>query len=336
MSIVNNTQVVDRTSAINIIPFKPSLIGALSLFREKTVGTDSITFDVKDNALFVLEDHLRNTDGKNALNPEEYDIHTLAIPHYPVETTITRNQLSGLRGFGKETENAIEGAVASELVRHGEMQDNHYEYLQAMMVCQGVISTTYYGDIDMETEFGVTRTPVNIDMSAGTDMAAQLRAAIKVSKDGLTSGGRTSGFVVLAGVTWFDTFMAQDTIAANTLLKGDSPLRNELGSIGNGYSMYRFGNIDIVLYDDTFSTKVGGTIQPLADDKAVLIPRTVLGSSFFAPVSKLSGINAQGAKRFASSYRDPKDRFVEMESEQNTLVVMEQIAAVVELTFTTV
>lgn len=332
MSILNNTQVVDRTAAINFIPFKPSLIGGLSLFREKTVGSDSITFDVKDNALFVLEDHLRNTDGKNALNPEEYDIHTLAIPHYPVETTITRNQLAGLRSFGKDTETAIEAAVATELVRHGEIQDNHYEFLQAQMVCNGIIATTFYGDIDMEAEFGVTRTPVAFDFTAGVDLAAQLRAVQKTSKDALSGGGRVNGWIVLAGVTWFNTFMAHDTLAANTLLQGDSPLRAELGTIGNGYSMYRYGNVDIVLYDDVFSTKAGGSIQPLADEKAVLIPRTALGSAFFAPVSKLSGINAQGAKRFASSYRDPKDRFVEMESEQNTLVVMEQIAAVVELT----
>lgn len=332
MTIVNNTQVVDRTTAINIIPFKPSLIGALSLFREKTVGTDSITFDVKDNALFVLEDHLRNTDGKNTLNPEDYDIHTLAIPHYPVETSITRNQLSGLRGFGTDSETAIEAAVATELVRHGEIQDNHYEYLQSLMVCQGVISTSFYGNIDMESEFGVTRTPVAIDFTDGLDMAAQFRAVQKTAKDGLTNGGRVSGWVILAGVTWFNRLMAQDTMSANTLLKGDSPLRNEIGTVGNGYSMYRYGNIDIILYDDVFTTKAGVSVQPLDDAKAVMIPRTVLGSSFFAPVSKLSGINAQGAKRFASSYRDPKDRFVEMESEQNTLVIMEQIGAVVEMT----
>lgn len=333
MAIVNNTQVVDRTAAINIVPFKPSLIGSLSFFREKTVGTDSITFDVRDNSLFVLEDHLRNTEGKNALNPEDYNIHTLAIPHYPVETSITRNQLSGLRGFGKETEDAIEGAVADELVRHGEIQDNHYEYLQAMMVCQGVISTTYYGDIDMEAEFEITRTPVPFDFTAGlTNLDAQFRAAQQVSKAGLTNGGRVNGWVVLAGVTWFNEFVGHDSITSSTLLKGDSPLRNELGLVGNGYSIYRFGNIDIILYDDVFTTKAGATVQPLPDNEARLIPRTALGSAFFAPVSKLSGINASGAKRFASSYRDPKDRYVEMESEQNTLVVMEQIASVIELT----
>ena len=332
MTILNNVQVVDRTKAISVIPFKPSLIGALNLFRSETVASDAITFDVKDNSLFVLADHLRNTDGKNALDPTQFDIHTMAIPHYPIETTISRNKLAGLRGFGKETEDAIESAVSGELERHGEMHDNHYEYLQALMVCQGKIDTTYFGSIDMESEFGVTRSAQAFDFSDTAFMDAQLRAAQATAKKGLTNGGRVQGWVLLAGVTWFNSFVDHASVINGSQLVGDSPLRNQLGEVAGGYSMYRFGNVDVVLYDDTFTTKDGTTVQPLGDAEARLLPRTTLGSSFFGPVSKLSGIGAQGAKRFASSYRDPKDRYVEIESEQNTLVVMEQIGAVVELT----
>lgn len=332
MAIINNTQYVDRTGAITQIPFKPSLIGSLGLFREETVGADAITFDVKDNSLFVLADKVRNTDGKNALDPEQFDIHTLAIPHYPVETTISRNRLAGLRGFGSETEQAVEAEVAKELVRHAEIHDNHYEYLQALMVCQGKIDTTYYGSLDMATEFGVTRPTLAMDFAdAQVDLHAKVREAQQKAKKGIKNGGRINGYVILAGVTWFNSFVGHPQVVESTMLVGDSPLRNEIGVTANGYSMYRFGNVDVVLYDDEFTTKAGAVVKPLADNKAVLIPRTVLGSAFFGPVSKLSGIGAQGAKRFASSYRDPKDRFVEMESEQNTLVVMQEIGATVEL-----
>lgn len=331
MAILNNVQVVDRTAAISVIPFKPSLIGALNLFRTETVASDAITFDVKDNSLFVLADHLRNTDGKNALDPTQFDIHTMAIPHYPIETTISRNKLAGLRGFGKETEDAIEAAVSGELERHGEMHDNHYEYLQALMVCQGKIDTKFFGSIDMEDEFGVTRSAQEVDFSAG-ELTSQIRKAQATAKKGLTNGGRVQGWVLLAGEDFFNSFMAHGSITSSTQLVGDSPLRNQIGEVAGGYSMYRFGNVDIVLYDDTFTKEDGSVVQPLASDQARLIPRTTLGSAFFGPVSKLSGIGAQGAKRFASSYRDPKDRYVELESEQNTLVVMEQIGAVVELT----
>ena len=86
-----------------------------------------------------------------------------------------------------------------------------------------------------------------------------------------------------------------------------------------------------VLYTDEF-TDGSGLITILDHDKAVLFPRATLGNEWYGPVSKLSGIGASGAKRFASSYRDPKDRFVDVESEQNTLVLTTQCAASVLIT----
>ena len=332
MAIINNSQYMDRTAAIEKVPFKPNLIGALGLFREQPVGSDAITFDVRENSLFVLEDHLRNTDGKNALNPQQYNIHTMAIPHYPVETTISRNRLAGVRGFGKDTEQAIEGEVAKELVKHGEIHDVHYEYLRAMMVCQGVIATTYYGNISAATEFGVARPTRAIDFADTARLEAQIRAAQQTGKKGLTNGGRVQGWVILAGSQWFDRFVGHADVRAGFASMGESPLRNELGTVANGYSVFRYGNVDVIMYDDQFTKKDGTVVTPLDPAKAVLLPRAVLGSAFFGPVSKLSGVGSMGAKRFASSYRDPKDRYVEMESEQNTLVILEQLGSTVELT----
>ena len=79
--ILNNTQVVDQTKAIERIPFKNGLIGSLNLYREDVVRTDAVTFDVRENSLAVLDDHLRNVANKNGMEDAAYDIHTLAIPH---------------------------------------------------------------------------------------------------------------------------------------------------------------------------------------------------------------------------------------------------------------
>ena len=99
MAIVNNSQYADRTKAINTIPFKPNLISALGLFGEETVGSDVVTFDERDSRLVVLDDHLRNTDKKNGLDPKEYKTHLLPVPHYPIDSTITVKQLKGIRNF---------------------------------------------------------------------------------------------------------------------------------------------------------------------------------------------------------------------------------------------
>ena len=88
MSILNNTQVVDRTEAINLIKPVPQLIGSLGLFKPTPVATNVIQFDYKEDTFNILSDKQRNTTGKNAMAPESYRLHSLPIPHYPIENSI--------------------------------------------------------------------------------------------------------------------------------------------------------------------------------------------------------------------------------------------------------
>lgn len=88
MSVLNNSQIVDMTTAIERVPFKPGLLTSMGLFRGVSVNTDAVTFDVRENSLAVLDDHLRNVAQKNGMEDVAYDIHTLAIPSYPLGTPL--------------------------------------------------------------------------------------------------------------------------------------------------------------------------------------------------------------------------------------------------------
>jgi hypothetical protein len=332
--ILNNTQVLDQTTAIERIPFKPGLIGSLNLYAPEVVRTDAITFDVRDNSLAILDDHLRNTAQKNSTEDAPYQIHTLAIPHYPIEKTIGREKLAGVRAFGKESEAIIAGAVASELEKQAETHDLHEEYLKALMTLNGVVATAHYGTIDMAAEFGVVRPTQALTPAT---LLADLRSAMAKSKAGLKTGGRTAGYVALVGADLFESILTSaDVLAAYQFSQANgNPLRNELGTVSNGYSIFRFGVVDFVLYDDTFTTKTGTVIKPLADNAGVLVPRTTIGRTFYGPASTLSGLGGVGSRRFAQTYRDPRDRFVAVESEQSTLVINQEFGATVALTIGT-
>lgn len=335
MSILNNSQIVDMTTAIERIPFKPGLLSSLGLYRGVGVASDAVTFDVRQNTMAVLDDHLRNVAQKNGMEDVPYDIHTLAIPSYPIVNSIGREKLAGIRGFGSEAEQAVAAAVSEELERQSERHDVHYEHLAALMTMKGQIDTTHYGTIDAATEFGVTRPTQSI---TDGQVAADLRAAQSKSKAGLMNGGRTQGYIVFAGADLFEAIVSStDVETAWQFAQGSqmNPLRNELGVVGNGYTMFRFGNTDIILYEDTFQDKAGNTITPLDAGEGVMVPRTELGRAFFGPASTLSGLGSIGSRRFASTYRDPRDRYIEVESEQNVLVLAEQFGATVELSIST-
>lgn len=331
MAILNNTQVVDRTEAINLVTPTPTLIGSMGFFAAKPVASNVVQFDVRNDVFNILTDKQRNTTGKNAMPANPFDVRTLAIPHYPIEDSITYQQLSGIRGFGVDTETSIETAVADELARQAERHDVHNEFLRASMLLNGQVVTTHYGTINVYTEFGVTRPTEVINMTSGV-LTGVLNATQKAKK-GYKSGGQIRGFVAFCGATFFNTLINSAEIKAayaNSQANGN-PLRNELGDAMAGYTVFRYGNVDFVLYTDEF-TDGAGAVTVLNPAQAVLVPRAVIGSEWYGPVSKLSGIGASGAKRFASSYRDPKDRYVDVESEQNTLVLTTQAAASVLLT----
>lgn len=329
--LINNGQVVDQTQAIERIPFKPGLIGSLGLYRSDVVRTDVVSFDVRANSLHILDDHLRNVAQKNSTEDAGYALHTLPIPHYPIVKTIGREKLAGVRAFGTESGQIVAGAVAAELERQAELHDVHEEYLKAQMTLNGVVVTAHYGTISMATEFGVTRPTQTF---AAATALADIQAAQSKSKAGLQTGGRVAGYVLFASPALFASIIASDDIktAYQFSQASGNPLRNELGSVANGYTMFRFGNVDVVLYDDTFVNKAGVAQTVLADGTGVLVPRTVLGSAIYGPASTLSGLGGIGSRRFATSHRDPKDRYVEVESEQSTLILNEQFGATVLIT----
>lgn len=326
MAILNNTQVVDRTGAINLIKPAPKLIDSLGVYDKEFVGSDAVTFDVKADELKVLRDKVRNTFDKNGLDATEYDIHTMAIPHYPIEGAITRERLAGVRGFGKETEQAVEQAVSEELIRQRELHSNTAEFIKANMLIKGQLVTEHYGTINMASEFGVTRPSATVSAAA---LVRSIREATALSQAGLRNGSFAKGYIVLAGSDFFNTLITSESIErAYSMAQVGNPLRNELGEAAAGYDMFTFGNVSFINYADTF----GGSTPLLGAAQAVLFPRAKLGQIFYGPVSKLSGIGGRGAELFASSYRDPKDRFVEVESEQNILPVITQFASTVALT----
>lgn len=327
MAIINNELYADRTTAINTIPFKPNLMSVLGFFKEEPVVGTNVTFDERDNSLVVLDDELRNTDKKNGIDTEAFKQHLLSIPHYPAESTVTVGQLRGIRNFDKDVPQAIEAAVTQQLEIHTERHDNTLEYLRAQMLCTGSIVTSNFGTKNMFTEFGVTKQEVAIDFTNTVALEPQFRAITNKAKKAY-KGGKFSGYVILAGQAWFDAFVNHADIKEGYVIAGqNSPLRNQLGEIGAGYNIFTYGNISVIQYDDVFTLPDGTSVQPLADDAAVLVPKGMLGRVFFGSVSKLSGIGQSGMKRYASTYRDAKDRFVEVESEQNTLVIMQEIAA---------
>jgi hypothetical protein len=207
--LIDNDKIVDRTEAISKIPASPGLIGSMNFFRTRNVASDYISFDVREGALKVLNDKLRSTADKNTVDDKSFDQHVLKIPHYPVESTITRDQLAGVRAFDSESEKSVANALAEHLGDHSDMIDYHHEYQQAKMLFNAQLVTDNFGTYDLASELGVSQGTKTLSYTNYGDTLKQFREMQNASKAGLV-GGRAQGFILFAGDDLYEWLLAND------------------------------------------------------------------------------------------------------------------------------
>lgn len=167
--------------------------------------------------------------------PEEsFRIHSLSIPHYPIEAAFDLRWTVCIRGFGIDAERTIETAVADELERQAQRYDIHNEYLRAAMLLNGEV-VTHFGTINVYDEFGVTRQAEVINMAWSPEWCSECYS--KGYKKGLKNGS-PSHYVAFCGAGFFNALINAAEIKLLTLTaKQTATLRNELGVVMAGYTV---------------------------------------------------------------------------------------------------
>lgn len=342
MSIMNSTEVVDRTAAIQKVKRVPTLINSLGVFGStQLVANDSIQFDVaQDGTLYVLQDHLMGVQEKNSTTDENYDIHTLPLMHQSVSKGLTRQMLAGVRSFDKDGEEQLNQAIAKELTKQSNSLDITKEYLLASALINNTVSSNVHGTVDFSTEFSINRPSEDLDNTAQGDLLKGLRSAMKKARSGLNGQGLAQGYTALVSEEMFDFLITSpdlyDAYQNGQAFPAGNPLLLNIPEI-QGYSMFRWGNVDFILYDQTFSKRDGTVDQPLAASTGILFPKVTggtLGQFFAGPNSRIDFQSSPLAERYAYTHMGAKRQHVDVESESNWLPLITAPGAVVDLTFT--
>lgn len=335
MSVIDNQYIHDRTEAINKVPAKPGLIGSMGFFKTRTVNQDNITFDIREGSIKTLSDKLRSVADKGTIDEREYAQHVLKVPHYPQESTISRDNIAGIRDFDSEGQKQLASAIAEHLEDHADNIDYHIEYVQNKMLFDAQLVTDNYGTYDLATELGVSQGTKTLSYAATGDTLKQFREMQKTAKDGMNSG-RVNGYCLFASEELFEWLLAnpdfQRAFEMNAW-SGANPLMNELGNVGAGYNAFNFGSTTIINYNESFTKADGSQDEILTAGSGLFVPRGQVGKVFYGPANTLTGLSRGGARSFARTVRDSRDRFVSVESETNVLPILESVGATIKVDF---
>lgn len=334
--------VADWSEEINIIPNSWGTIQQLGLFQEEFVAEHVVQFEeiIRDGALIV--DRVRG-DRSNVGKDFTRKIHSVSVPHFPMEDVIYPQDIQGKRAYGSATEaETLDAVRARKMVR---IAQNHAWTLEAARA-QAITAGTAYapsGSVsgDWYQEFTGTSRPTAIDFLFGTsttEMLGKIEAMVSAIQDNSGSVSMT-GVVVLTSPTFFASLIAHPTVklAYQYYTSAQSPLRDRLadaGAASSSLAMHRtfiYGGVTFIEMRD----KYAGTALLPTNYAYACATGTEYFSTYFSPANKFGIINTIAERLYMFESTAPNGSAYTLETESNHLSILKKPLLVVAATSST-
>lgn len=344
----NLGKVVDRTESLIVIPNTVGITNALGLFQDDYRTQKNIEIVRSTKRSHILED--RNWDERNqTIAGREHDSLLLKIPHFPLDDAITPNDIDGIVQAGSLAEFAELETVASVRAdKMIDMREAHALTLEAARMQMIVTGTAYAprGTVvtNFYTEFGVTRTEIDVDFSGAADPRATINTAKKAVRNGLRDGqaGTVRSFVVLCSDSFYmalqqnafvtDAFKYVDQGQALSVLLGRGG--NDVAGLDARFEqMSLFGCTFINAGAAGYENAAGTFVPFIPEGDAYMLPVGVrdLFKTYYAPANRFGTVNRRAQGSYWYEYLNEKDDIIEIMTEQNFLNALLNPAAVVRM-----
>jgi hypothetical protein len=304
--------VISMTDAINKLPYVPTRLGAMGLFKESGITTDTVVIEERDGHIALLQTAQRGTVGTTA-GRATVKVRSFKVPHIPHDDTVLAQDVQGVREFGKASTTESVAKVVNE--RLAEMRQNHEttkEYYRAKAI-QGLLLDADGSVIyDFWNEFGLTEQTVDFVLgTATTDIRGKcLTVAEKV--EAAVGAMPYDHIHAMCGKTWFKSFVGHALVRdAYSRYKDGEMLRND------PRAGFEFGGIIFEVYRGAVS---GQTF--VNDDHARFFPVGAPGlfRQHNAPADFIEAVNTVGKPVYAKQSRMKFDKGIEIHTQSNPFI----------------
>lgn len=305
----NVYNVISMTDAINKLPFVPTRLGGMKLFKESGITTRTVMVEERDGHIALLQTALRGTVGTTAGRATR-NSRTFNVPHIPHDDTILAEDVQGVRAFGNAS--ALESVATVVNERLTEMRQNHEitkEYHKAKAIqgllldADGTVIYDFWNEFDLDEQ--------EVDFVLGTT-TTDIRAKCIVVAENIESAlGATpyDHIHAMCGKTWFKSFIGHTLVRdAYHRFRDSINLRND------PRGGFDFGNIIFEVYRGTVS---GQTF--IDDNVARFFPVGAPGlfRVHNAPADFIEAVNTIGKPVYAKQARMKFDKGIELHTQSN-------------------
>ena len=325
LDVFNNNAfgVIELAEAMNNIPFKPSRLAEMGLFRTRGITTTSAAIEQKDGVLTLIPPTPRGGPGTTIARGRRSML-DVRIPHFEVNDGVMAEEVQGVRAFG--TEDALlpyQQLVAERGSEHSQNFDVTEEYNRIGAI-KGIITYSDGSTMSLYTTFDVVQeSEIDFDLDAGSPAAGALRkkcAAVTRQMGGLLGGLPYTYVHALCGDAFFDDLLAHSEVRDTYKNWSDAQILRDgyVGPNKSSWGMFEFGGIVWENYRGN-----NGATPYIDTNKCHLFPFGVpnLFRTYFAPADYIETVNTVGKRLYAKMYPMPNGKGTHLDMQMNALSI---------------
>ena len=320
------------TLSLNQVPYVPGIIGRLNLFEEKRLSTTTTMIEVRGERLALVPERPRGAPPTPDVS-DPASLVPIAIPHFPVRTSLYADAVQNVRAFGTEDQlETVIGVVNDKEAQLGRRLDLTLEYLRLGAV-RGIVTTAAdritgapLQQYNLFDAFHVTQQPLlqwpiigagnSGDAAAWAGQMTQLVNDLGRKMADAITGGMYQRIHGIAGKTFFDAFAMHPERRATLVYITPLPQPNSILGTTVG-----FGDVTIEEYRGQV-----GAIKFVPDDMCYFFPVGApdLFIEPYAPADYMETVDTIALPRYSKMRELDFDKGVEIEAQMNVLPMCAQ------------
>ncbi|WP_323011114.1 major capsid protein [Paracoccus sp. (in: a-proteobacteria)] len=143
------------TAAVNSTPYRPGQVSAAGLFNEDSVTTTTVSIELRDGRLALVEPTLRGGPGETS-DDESRELVPFVVDHYQRDDFIKADEVQNVRAFGTESQlETLQERIERKAQRHGADLTMTLEH-QRVGAIKGVVTSRGGRSLhNLYTRFGI-------------------------------------------------------------------------------------------------------------------------------------------------------------------------------------
>lgn len=335
-SLTNGSTVVDWTEEVNEIPNQYGLLNGMGLFDGQGVATESIIFD-KETSTTTMIPQVNRRQGTGFKNKErKLETFSIALPYFKHIDAIYPTDVQGWRMGG--TPDQAEDLPNVRMQKMEDMKRNAditREYMKINAIKGKTIDPEGNTIVDMFTEFGVSQKAVDFKLGTNsTNLDNKIMEVVSYVNENAMTGGAVGTPIILCSEEFFAKFTQHpNMIGAYNYYNNNSGVqlnRDSLAEYRKWGVTYSFEHKGVLFmsYNAKFNKPDGTEVRAFGTTSTDITKQegyTIVSGmrnmyrGYFGPANTLSGANKPGSEFFLHEYRDPRDKFLELELEMAPL-----------------